>query len=203
MKKRKPLHDSLFLAYISSLMLSACSTPRINARSPAIRNASETKYRHFVSLGMRKIKIGQSCALFNAALSSGNFFEDLTKVDQDSTAHFSKSGSAVTTFPDELFVGVTGIPVKCSISPSEGIPIGVNEKLRNALTFKAFWRSGETLQPVAALAVATVEPQWRELGADWAYELSFIATNIPLTSTLVIQMWTKNGEQLAQFDGHL
>lgn len=199
----KVRHHIHFGSLVTLALLSiGCGAEHQRVVSQAKNPPANRVYGRFVSLGFRRIEVDGVCALFNASLSSDNFFEGLRVARDSDSLHVSKENAQIKFFPDLLYVGISGALVKCSIGP--GLPpLIVTDKLRQSLKFDAYWKTGQELRRVSGLAVDTVNPQWRESEFIWAYEITFVGSDVPIDATLIIQVRNADGLLIAEFSGQL
>jgi hypothetical protein len=180
----------------AAVLTTACAERDAINRGP--RNSTLTDKRS-ISLGVRKLTAQGVCGIFDASASSGDFFKQLRKENERSGPTFRLHGELVSTFPDQILVSING-PVPCSGSP---LALETSRRFQEVLSFDVYWLNGGVKRPATGLTFSLVQSPFRVVGIEWVYQLQFSSREIPLTATLIVEAFTRDGQHLADFSAHL
>jgi hypothetical protein len=163
-------------------------------------------YQRVVPTGIATYRHEKTCIAFAGFLASGNFFDGLRPDDTISGRKFFRGPDEVKEFPPEVTLEIQTMMLDCSRFPAEPLHRAAADPLLRSLTFKLNWKRGLEQRPVEDFSLQVYEPKsgsWAENGSlDWAYDLTVRSTSVPLTDSLITEIYSKS-KLLIRLSAHL
>lgn len=186
-------------AEVNRAVKSACKRPF--PFSQKAKKDEPTSYHEGALLGMAYYQQVTRCVLYEAVLS-GDFFKNLEAPVQARTA-FRKEGREVLEFDSELMLEVEPHGSECS-NTSNWVSVGQRPPdATHDLRFMVRWTDTPQRDFGEVQAELLHEP-WRENNApEDFYRMRIPAAGVPLTDSLEVLIFSRNGEELACIRGHI
>jgi hypothetical protein len=149
-----------------------------------------------------------ACFRVSGEVNSGEFFNNLKRVDSERGAVFQRGTEIVSEFPQVLDVSFAIRDHPCTPGRRETGPrTYLSREMMSHLQLFVYWKRGVDLRPVkdvreVGTRVERITPFARELAAElperfeWSYQLSVPSAGVPLTDSLVFVFRTVD-EQIA------
>jgi len=150
-----------------------------------------------------------ACFRIHGRMSSGEFFDNLKRIDTDKVTTFRRGTETVTKFPDSVTISFA-IRDFC---PAEVQQMGtrpfLTQKMVDDLRLSIYWKHGVDLQPVKGVKeidarVDRIQPYATSLAAElppryeWSYELVVPSTGVSLMDSLAFVFRTPDGRIAAR-----
>lgn len=154
------------------------------------------------------------CFRIRGRMTSGDFFDDLKRIDTDQGTIFQRGTLAVTKFPNSVTV-LFAIRDFC---PAEIDEMGrrpyLTQKLVDDLRLSIYWKHGVDLKPVKGVQeidarVKRIQPYAASLAAElrpryeWSYELTVPSASVSLLDSLAFVFRTPDGRIVARVAARL
>ena len=155
------------------------------------------------------------CFRIHGRVTSGNFFDNLNRIDTENGTIFRSSKEDVTHFPDEVHLSFSVYDQLC---PSALHTVGTREyltrEMMSTLHLNLYWKHGVDMRPAGKIklinfAVEPIPPYATDLAAElperflWTYELAIPSAGVPLGDSLVLIFRAPNGRIAARVAARL
>jgi len=145
------------------------------------------------------------CFRIHGRVTSGNFFDNLKRIDTENGTIFRSGTENVTHFPDELHLSFSVYDQLC---PSALKTVGTREyltrEIMSTLRLNFYWKHGVDMRPVGKFklvnsSVEPILPYATDLASElpkrflWTYELAIPSAGVPLGDSLVLVFRAPNG----------
>ena len=155
-----------------------------------------------------------ACFRIHGRMSSGDFFDNLKRIDTDEATIFRRGSETVTKFPDSVTISFS-IRDFC---PAEVQQMGtrpfLTQKMVDDLRLAIYWKHGVDLQPVRGVResnarVDRIPPYATSLAAElppryeWSYELEVPSAGVSLMDSLAFVFRTPDGRIAARVAARL
>lgn len=158
------------------------------------------EYKEVVPLSSGEIREGNTCVYLGPVMSAGEFFDGLQRTETPAGDVFRKNAGVVQTFPDAITVQVqVGISV-CNADIYTPAPA---PSFVSGMQFKAQWKRGLAMRPVAQLRVQRIPFMAEEGDNRMMYVLKIHDKDVPLTDHLIISVISPQGKLLSRMSGRL
>jgi hypothetical protein len=112
-----------------------------------------TSYDGQVNFGSQLLHLEDGCLSVDGTVTSGNFFDGLSRRDIGSRLEYKKHGKVIMEYPESLTTSIRLMGDRCSTALS-GAPSSVFRGDSYSLRFKVEWKDGMQLRPAALSPVA-------------------------------------------------
>lgn len=155
------------------------------------------------------------CFRIYGVMSSGEFFDDLKRVDTASGTQFRQGTETVTKFPDSVTVSFSIRDMLCPPGMQQvGTRKYMTQKMIDELRLSLYWKHGVELQPVKgakeiASHVDRIQPYATSLTAElparyeWTFEFTVPSADVSLTDSLAFVFRTPDGHIAARVAARL
>lgn len=167
MGRRYCLHGILLTFLVALFPMGARGRPK-----------SVSAYDGTVGFGAQLLRLGDGCVSVDGTVTSGDFFDDLRRIDVRGQLEYSKHGRAVTEYPASLIVSIRMVGDGCATGLASS-PSSIFHGDSYAVKFTVEWKDGMGLRP-AALSLGAA----RCVG----YSSATIPGGTPTIPTLTCQM---------------
>jgi len=163
-------------------------------------------YGGVVNFGAQQLHLKDGCLVIDGTLTSGNFFEDLKRRDNDILPEFTKSGTVVTEYPELLTASIRILGNECAASPSDS-PSSIFSGESYSLIFEVAWKNGlqlrpAVLSPVVAHCVGSstlVNPKESILTVpSITCQMTVESKGVPLAHHLIVSVFASDGRRLTR-----
>lgn len=154
------------------------------------------------------------CFRIHGRMISGDFFDDLKRIDTHESTVFQRGGETVTKFPNSVTVLFT-IRDFCAAGVQEmGTRPYLTQKMVDDLRLTIYWKRGVDLKPVKGVKeidarVDRIQPYAASLAAElppryeWSYELVVPSAGVSLMDSLAFVFQTPDGRIAARVAARL
>ena len=178
---------------------------------PAPLSGRVYKYHRIVPVGVDFLRGGGYCGGISVNLESGDFFEGLQARTTPVRQQFRKRSRSVDSFPEELT-----ITVRVTTSPCVGPPdprqsaggaqpeFSFDMKFIASLRFEGFWQRGLERRKADLGLFSSGESGRNSFENDtgagsWDYVLKVSCPGVPLTDSLVIEVFSADNRPVSRF----
>ncbi|HWF93171.1 MAG TPA: hypothetical protein VN684_12855 [Terriglobales bacterium] len=158
------------------------------------------KYEKEVFFGLTQIQTNDGCVNMTVAVSAGDFFWHLQKIQNGDAVEFRKGSQVVTAFPENISVTLQvsdpglGIDMYCRGKSAIQMKTIGDFALMKSLQFKAFWERNSQIRDAVELSV-----QGHSSLIYRIYVLSIQSRDVPLTDHLILSVFDGAGNKVATF----
>jgi hypothetical protein len=175
---------------------------------PAGLNASPRNnptYDGQVEFGSQLLHLSDGCLSVHGALTAGDFFYDLKRLDKNGQIEYRKGGKPVTEYPESLTtsIRITGDPCLPSVSNA---PAAIFRGASYSLELKVYWKRDmkmrpATLSPVVAHCVgySTLTDADENLKSPSVVcEMTVDSKGVPIGDHLIVSILGADGARLTR-----
>jgi hypothetical protein len=150
------------------------------------------------------------CFRVAGRVTSGNFFDNLKRFDDDNGTIYRRGTEAVTQFPDLVKLSFAIHDRSCSTGlQNVGTRTYLTREMMSTMKLSLYWKRGVELQPVKKItekyySVEPITPYATNLASElperfvWTYELGIPSAEVPITDSLVLIFRTPDGRIAAR-----
>jgi hypothetical protein len=199
------------------LMLSGASAPQAKHKSHEKREKDKIVWNYdggvfFETDGSLPNGV---CFRIHGSMNSGDFFNDLKRIDTDQATIFRQGTQTVTKFPDTVTVAFTIRDLPCPDGVQQvGTHPYLTQKMIDSLRLAIYWKHGVDLHPVKGVKeissrVDRIQPYARSLAAElraryeWSYQLVVPGAGVSLMDSLAFVFRTPDGHIAARVAARL
>ena len=166
------------------------------------RTLETQTYKQGYELGMVLVQRITRCVTYDAVLS-GDFFKGLQPIKEEMGSHFMRAGQMTNASDGDLVLEVEPHPYDCLGEAETWTQTVPPPESSLGLRFMVRWLGSEQRDLGEVQSELRYEPlrEWSNPVAF--YRMHIPARDIPLTDDLEITIFSKTGEQLASWKGHL
>jgi len=175
-------------------MAEECSKPIQPKHEP-----EKIRYDGTVPFANLSLPRDKPCAVFNADLSAGKFFNGLERIRKSHQVEFRKNHQTVLVYPDSVVMEIATFG-GCGSRP-DSLTTPLPPELQN-LRFKAKW-IGSLQRDAGFVRSELLREPWTELGhSRQFYRLEIPAKGVPLSDDLEVHIFSKQGAEIGCMRGH-
>ncbi len=168
------------------------------------RGRNNPTYDGKVHFGAQLLHLDEGCVYIDGALTSGDFFQNLERLDKGDYFEFRKAGQAVTQYPGELTASIRVMGNQCGANAA-GKPSAIFRGNSYSLRFEMAWKDGLNVRP----ASFSGEPSCSGFNSitipDKGYAIPTIscqlhvnADGVPLGQHLIVLIYSTDGQQITR-----
>jgi hypothetical protein len=187
--------------------LSAILFTLISSMSPLGASAgggNDPTYDGVIAFGPQLLHVDDGCLALNGTVTSGNFFEDLKRMDIGSGFEFTRGGRVVTEYPDLLTTSIRVIG-QCAATLSNP-PSSIFHGDSYSLKFGVEWKAGMQLRPAELSSDAAhctgyssvPIPKQDYTIPSITCQLTVESKGVPLADHLIVSVYTADGKRLTR-----
>ena len=158
-----------------------------------------------VNFGAQMLRLDDGCALLDGKVSSGDFFDDLKRIDVAGRLEYKKRGKWVTQYPETITTSIRIVGNQCAASLSNSPP-SIFYGDSYALKFQVEWKDGMRLRPAAlgpspahCVGYSSVVMPGRDLTIpSITCQMTVESKGVPLLDHLIVSVFTANGSRLTR-----
>jgi hypothetical protein len=173
------------------------------------RRKNDTTYDGSVDFGSQVIYLNDGCVSVDGTVTSGNFFDDLKRLDTGSEFQFRKSGGLVTEYPNSLTTSIRLVGGECADTISRP-PSSIFHNDSYSLRFQVEWKDGMELRPAVLSPItahctdasSTPIPSRDFTIPSITCEMTVESQGIPLANHLIVSVFTADGKLLTRLSAH-
>lgn len=182
------------------IVLVVCSIP---LRGDA-RGRNEATYEGAVDFGAQLLHLNDGCLAVNGWVKSGNFFDDLKRVNVGGGFEFRKGGKIVTQYPESVTTSIHIAGDRCAPNLSNS-PASIFRDGSYSLKFQVEWKDGmqlrpAVLSPVTARCVgySSIAIPSQETIPSISCQLTVESKGVPLGDHLIVSIFAADGAPLTR-----
>jgi len=189
-----------FTAALLILML-GISPMCANARG----RASKPTYDGAVDFGSQLLRLDDGCLDLDGRVTSGNFFNDLQRIDFGTRFEYRKRGKVVNEYPESVTTSIRIAGDRCAATLSNR-PSSVFSGDSYTLKFQVEWKDGMQLRPAALSAgvahcvgsSSTPIPAQDFTIPVITCQLTVKSKGVPLDNHLIVSIFAADGTRLTR-----
>jgi hypothetical protein len=171
------------------------------------RSRKDATYDGAVDFGSQVLNLQSGCFAVDGSVSSGNFFDDLKRVDAGNLTEYRKEGKVLTEYPDSVTTSIRIIGNECAsglLNPASSIFEGDSY----SMTFEVQWKDGmqltpAMLSPAVAHCVGTRIITNASKGSTSTFpaltcELTIQSRGVSLEKHLIVSVFSPDGKRLVR-----
>jgi hypothetical protein len=158
------------------------------------------EYKEVVPLSSGQVRDGDVCVTFGPVMTSGDFFDGLQRHETPSGDEFHKNSRVVRNFPEQITVQVQ---LSISVCDADIYTPAPAPGFVNGIRFKAQWKRGLAMRPVAQMTIQRVAITSEEGDSRLLFLLKIRDKDVPLTDHLIISVISPQGKLLSRMSGRL
>jgi hypothetical protein len=169
------------------------------------RGRKYATYDGAVDFGSQFLNLESGCFAVDGSVSSGNFFEDLKRIDIGNQTEYRKEGRVLTEYPDSITTSIRIMGDECTPGFSNPtLPIFEGDSY--SMTFEVQWKDGMQLTP-AVLFPAIAHCVGTRIITNTSKDSTFPAVTcqmtvqsrgVPLMKHLIVSVFSPDGKRLAR-----
>lgn len=200
------LHASLAIA--AFLLLAAA--PRSASPQPNHREKTVWNYDGGILVETEGSLKEGPCFRINSKVTSGDFFQNLKRIDGASGTFFRRGNEVVTEFPERLNLSMVMYDFPCMDKIQQaGTRVFLNRAMMDTLRLRFYWKRGMDLRPATGVVAKRMQAELvspyatqftKELPEmyEWYFEFEVPSAHVPVTDSLVIMLRTTEGQIAAR-----
>jgi hypothetical protein len=168
------------------------------------RGRNDATYDGTVDFGAQLLHLDDGCLSVNGSLKSGNFFDDLKRIDIANGFEYRKSGKVVSEYPESLTTSIYIAGDRCARALSNS-PSSIFHDGSYSLKFQVEWKEGmqlrpAVLSPVTARCVgySSIAIPSQETIPSITCQLTVESKGIPLRDHLIVSIFSADGTRLTR-----
>ncbi len=169
------------------------------------RGKSNLTYDGIVNFGAQLLHLDDGCLALDGKITSGTFFDDLSRVEIGRRIEFRKSGRAVTEYPESLTTSIRITGGQCAAALA-GYRSSIFDGDSYALKFQVEWKDGMQLRPAALSSVAAHCTGYSSIPIprqDFTIpsvvcQLTVDSKGVPLANHLIVSVFAPDGKRLTR-----
>ncbi len=158
------------------------------------------EYKEVVPLSSGQVRDKDVCVNFNPVMTSGSFFDGLQRHETPAGDEFRINSRVVKNFPEQITVQVQ---LSISVCDADIYTPAPAPGFVNGIRFKAQWKRGLAMRPVAQFAVQRVAITSEEGDSRMLFLLKIRDQDVPLTDHLIISVMSPQGKLMSRMSGRL
>jgi len=167
--------------------------------------SKDATYDGVVDFGAQVIHLKDGCLSVDGTVRSGNFFEDLKRLDIGMRPEYRKGRRVVTEYPATLITSIRMLGDQCPDALSNS-PSAVFGGGAYSLTFQVEWKDGMQLRPAAlcpVVAQCAVSRIATNPGSDFTFpaitcQMMVDSKGVPLVDHLIVSVFAADGKRLTR-----
>jgi hypothetical protein len=166
---------------------------------------SSSTYDGTIDFGAQLLHLDDGCLALNGTVTSGNFFQDLRRIEVGNRFEYRKQGKVVTEYPESLTtsIRIEGDPCNAALSNS---PSAIFQGDSYSVKLQVEWKDGmelrpAVLSPVAAHCTASTSTPIPKRDYTIPYvtcEMTVDSRGVPLGDHLIVSVFTADGKRLTR-----
>lgn len=168
------------------------------------RGRNDATYDGAVEFGPQLLHLDDGCLSLNGSVKSGNFFDELKRIDVGNGFQYRKGGKVVSEYPESLTTSIHIAGDRCVPALSNS-PSSIFRDGSHSLNFHVEWKDGmqlrpAVLSPVTARCVGytSVAIPSRDTIPSITCEFTVESKGIPLGDHLIVSIFAADGTRLTR-----
>jgi len=169
------------------------------------RARSVSTYDGSVDFGAQLLRLDDGCLSVDGTVTSGDFFQNLKRIDVRGRLEYRKRGKVVTDYPETLMASIHILGDKCTALLSSS-PSAVFDGNSFSLRFEVNWKDGmelkpATLSPVVAHCVGSsmhVIGDRDFMAPSVTCQMAVDSKDVPLVDHLIVSVFGADGRRLTR-----
>ena len=171
------------------------------------RSRKDATYDGAVDFGSQVLNLQSGCFAVDGSVRSGNFFEDLKRVDTGSQTEYRKEGRVLKEYPDSITTSIRIMGDECTPGFSNPtLPIFEGDSY--SMTFEVQWKDGMQLTPavlspavahcVGTRIITNTSKDSTSTFPALTCEMTVKSRGVPLMKHLIVSVFSPDGKRLAR-----
>jgi hypothetical protein len=169
------------------------------------RGRNDSTYDGVVDFGPQLIHLDDGCLALDGTVTSGNFFEDLKRVDIGGELQYRKRGRVVTKYPESLTTSIRIVSDACTTGlPS--LPSSIFRGDSYSVKFTVEWKDGMQLRPAALSPVtarcigysSVTTPAGNLPIPSITCQMTVDSKGVPLRDHLIVSILADDGKRITR-----
>ena len=169
------------------------------------RSKNDSIYDGAMNFGAQLIHQDDGCLDLEGTVTSGNFFEDLKRIETGHQLEFRKNGRIVTEYPESLTTSIRIDGTQCA-ARSFHQPSSIFRGDSYALKFRVEWKEGMQLRPAILAPVVAhctgysgiAAPGQDSTLSSIVCQLKVDGKGVPLADHLIVSVFSADGKRLTR-----
>jgi len=171
------------------------------------RSRKDATYDGSVDFGSQLLNLKGGCFAVDGSVRSGNFFDDLKRIDSGDQIEYVKEGKVLTEYPDSVTTSIRIMGSDCTQGYS-GPALPIFEGNSYSMTFQVQWKDGmqltpAMLSPAVAHCVGTriITNASRDSTSTFpalTCELTVESRGVSLMKHLIVSVFSPDGSRLVR-----
>lgn len=162
-------------------------------------------YGGTIEFGPQLLHLDDGCLALNGTVTSGNFFEDLKRIDLGSRFEYRKRGNVVTEYPESLKTSIRIEGDRCTAGLSNS-PSSIFRDDSYSVRFVVEWKDGMELRPAGmsplvahCTGYVSVPIPRRDFTIPVVTcEMTVDSKGVPLGDHLIVSVFAADGKRLTR-----
>jgi hypothetical protein len=188
--------------YLSAILLTLIFGMSPSGASAGGRN--NPTYDGTIDFGAQLLHLDDGCLALNGTVTSGNFFEDLKRIEIDNRFEYRKRGKVVTEYPESLTTSIRIEGDRCTALSNP--PSSIFHDDSYSVRFQVEWKDGMELRPAALSPViahctgsSSVPIPRRDFTIPFVTcEMTVDSKGVPLGDHLIVSVFAADGKRLTR-----
>lgn len=184
------------------LLICVIGTSSIGAHA---RPKNISTYDGVVDFGAQLLHLDRGCLSVDGTMTSGNFFDDLKRIDVRGQLEYRKRGRVVTEYPESLTTSIHIAGDRCAAAFSSS-PAAIFHGGSYSVNFKVEWKDGMQLRPAVLSPVAAhcvgyssiTTPAGNFALPSIICQMTVDSKDVPLADHLIVSIFTADGKRLTR-----
>jgi hypothetical protein len=194
MSRRLCLRGTLLTLILGMSPIGAHARPR---NAPA--------YAGVVDFGAQLLHLDDGCLDIHGTVTSGNFFDDLKRIDNGGQLEYRKRGRVVREYPESLTTSIRIAGDQCTAALSSS-PSSIFHGDSYSVNFKVEWKDGMQLRPAVLSPVVAhcvgyssiTTPAGNLAIPSIMCQMTVDSKGVPLADHLIVSIFTADGKRLTR-----
>jgi hypothetical protein len=169
------------------------------------RPRNNPSYGGQIDFGAQMLHLNDGCASVHGMVTSGDFFDDLKRIDNSGRMEYKKQGKPVTEYPDSITssIRIAGDPCAAERSSS---PSAFFQNHSYALKLEVYWKRDMKLRPALLSPLVAncrgyssiTTPDESVSIPSITCELTVKSKGVPLSDHLIVSILTPDGTPITR-----
>lgn len=168
------------------------------------RGKSDETYDGAVDFGAQVLHLDDGCLSLNGSVKSGNFFDDLKRIDVGNGFQYRKGGKVVSEYPESLTTSIHIAGDQCAPALSNS-PSSIFRDGSYSLKFEVEWKDGMQLRPAVlspaaarCIRYSSITIPGHETIPSITCQLTIESKGVPLDDHLIVSIFAADGTRLTR-----
>jgi hypothetical protein len=168
------------------------------------RGKNDETYDGAVDFGAQLLHLDGGCLSLDGSVESGNFFNDLKRIDVGNGFEYWKGGRVVTEYPESLTTSIHIAGNRCAPALSNS-PSSIFRDGSYSLKFQVEWKEGMQMRPAVlssaparCIGYSSITIPGHETIPSMTCQLTIESKGVPLEAHLIVSIFAVDGTRLTR-----